>query len=304
MFTRSLLKIVFGLSFFNYDSTKTSPPSMWCTVCCHKCVHELSLSSGLCSQCSCHRQKFKVTSSRSHTQTVSPRWRLTVLLIRYISLLTCLPVWANAASKRWRLPLSAVCWLAVIPIHTVLYSHQTLTDNLIVFFSSQLLHTSKRWGDIAGVMWKRWIWESGWCCLMKAFRSVLPAYLYLFTWGFYDLCAIYCINITWICKVSRRQGSEAAHWLDDIQNPHYMSLCPQTHAELLMTQTELITNNSSYLSVQFSSERLCNSALHSQRSVLMLLMRRLDTCCKTDRNNPQWTFCFHKTILIRRCLPL
>lgn len=48
------------------------------------------------------------------TQATSQRWRLTVLLICYISLLTRLPVWANTASKRRRLPLSthAADWLS------------------------------------------------------------------------------------------------------------------------------------------------------------------------------------------------
>lgn len=48
-------------------------------------------------------------------RAASQWWRLTALLICYIALLTCLPVWVNMASKRWRLPLSphSADWLSL-----------------------------------------------------------------------------------------------------------------------------------------------------------------------------------------------
>lgn len=143
--------------------------NMWYTVHCVGCP----FSSGLLSTVfMTHTQQLEVTSSHSsHTQAVSQRWKLTALLIRYISFLTCLRLWASMASKRWRSPLS----LMSFPFtwwHTATHrSHGiTQTELDLAFLFGQ---RSFRLLNVVGVMWNTWIWGRGWwdisldlCCLL------------------------------------------------------------------------------------------------------------------------------------------
>lgn len=112
------------------------------------------------------------------TQATSQRWRLTVLLICYISLLTRLPVWANTASKRRRLPLSthAADWLS-FPSTS---SRTPLRQRWIVPFILRCRCNMKKVHSKQSPTLAR---ES-----ILDLRCLLT-YLCLFTWGFYDLCS-------------------------------------------------------------------------------------------------------------------
>lgn len=103
------------------------------------------------------------------TQATSQRCRPTVLLICYcIFLLTCLPVWANMASKRWRLPLSthAADWLSFPSTQAATHTHHS--DSVRLFFPPPPPFLPLRWRDV-GVIWGSCIRSRAQYWLMRVF---------------------------------------------------------------------------------------------------------------------------------------